>query len=392
MKKHQLLAVLCTGLVLSSISFVSNASAQIKGKRGASKQESSSSSKKAPRPSKISSLQTILRERNTGGLAPSAPCTTSVAITVGQPIDGGLATGDCVLDDGTLIDFYNFKGTAGQAIWISMNSAAFDTYLYLLDDAGKVIDENDDSGSGSNSRIPEGGGIMTLPYTGDYLIGANSFSPTTGAYTVSLNTDAVCSPALIFYNQTVSGVLATPDCAINISAQPYYTDLYTFYGVAGKQISITMASAAVDSYLVLHTPSGTGSLADDDSGGGSDARIPASGTFTLPETGTYTIEASTFNTAAVGNYTLNVVGPATGSISGRIVTPAGAGLRNATVSITIAGVAVRVTTSAFGFYTFNNVPTNATYVITVPSRLFRFSPRTVIFNDDLTNVDFTGLE
>jgi len=303
--------MLCFSFIIPGSSFITGLNAQTKGKRTARTPINQSKSQKTPSDLKAPSSQKIIRARKAGNLNAGDPCLEDTPITLGQTLNGNLAAGDCLLDDGTYIDFYSFSGTAGQPISVSMNSGVFDTYLYLFDDAGDIIDDNDDTGTvGTNSRIPVDGGVITLPYTGEYFIGANSYEPDTGSYSVSLNTDAACTATAISYNQTVNGNLATSDCAVNIGGDPFYTDLYTFSGTAGQQISIAMNSSAVDSYLVLHTPSGDGSLDDDEGGGSPNARIPAgSGLFTLPETGTYTIEASSFNPFEVGAYTLVLTGP-----------------------------------------------------------------------------------
>lgn len=80
-------------------------------------------------------------------------------------------------------------------------------------------------------------------------------------------------------------------------------------------------------------------------------------------------------------------------VSGRVMTPDGRGLRNATVSITdSSGISRVTTTSSFGFFTFENVTTGGTYTFSVSSRLYRFAPRTLQVNDNLTLADFVGLE
>ncbi len=80
-------------------------------------------------------------------------------------------------------------------------------------------------------------------------------------------------------------------------------------------------------------------------------------------------------------------------VAGRVTTPDGRGLRNAAVAITDPqGVQRTATTSSFGFYTFDNVRVGETYVIGVSSRLYRFASRNLVVNDNLTNVDFVGLE
>lgn len=80
-------------------------------------------------------------------------------------------------------------------------------------------------------------------------------------------------------------------------------------------------------------------------------------------------------------------------VSGRVVVPDGRGLRNATVSITDSnGVSRATTTSSFGFFSFDNVRTGGTYTFSVSSRLYRFAPRTVQVDGNLTLADFMGLE
>ena len=84
---------------------------------------------------------------------------------------------------------------------------------------------------------------------------------------------------------------------------------------------------------------------------------------------------------------------AAASVSGRVITPDGRGLRNATVSITDPrGVRRTVTTSSFGYYSFENIPADEAYKIAVSSRLYRFASRAVQVEDNLSNVDFVGIE
>lgn len=111
----------------------------------------------------------------------------SIPIAAGQTINDALTTSDCVFSGTTRrVDVYQFHGTAGQQIVINMTSSAFDTYLYLLNPNNQIITEDDDGGTGNNSRIPETGSF-TLPVTGTYTIYATSFSNgTTGAYSLNL--------------------------------------------------------------------------------------------------------------------------------------------------------------------------------------------------------------
>ena len=84
---------------------------------------------------------------------------------------------------------------------------------------------------------------------------------------------------------------------------------------------------------------------------------------------------------------------ATVTVSGRVLTPSGQGIRNAVVSlIDSQGVRRTATTSSFGNFIFENVGTGETYVIAVSSKRYRFASRNLTVNDSLTNVDFMGLE
>ncbi len=81
------------------------------------------------------------------------------------------------------------------------------------------------------------------------------------------------------------------------------------------------------------------------------------------------------------------------TVSGRVTTPDGRGLRNAVVAIIDSlGVRRTATTSSFGLYSFDNVVTGETYIISVSSKRYRFAPRNLLVNDNLRDVDFVGLE
>jgi WD40 repeat protein len=82
------------------------------------------------------------------------------------------------------------------------------------------------------------------------------------------------------------------------------------------------------------------------------------------------------------------------SVSGRVLSAAGSGIRNVRISLTDANGATRTAiTSSFGHYRFENVEVEQTYVISVSSRRFNFAnpARVVAVADEVTNLDFTAL-
>ncbi len=82
-----------------------------------------------------------------------------------------------------------------------------------------------------------------------------------------------------------------------------------------------------------------------------------------------------------------------GSIAGRVLTPSGQGLRNATVTlIDPNGNRWTATTGSFGNYQFENLELGRDYMVTVNSRRFRFATRTINLASNLSGVDMIGLE
>jgi hypothetical protein len=125
------------------------------------------------------------------------PCSTALApsVTVGQTINGALATTDCKLTDDTYADGYAILVTTATNVQIDM-TASFDTYLVLLEllsngslaqrafnddvDPDDPADPNDPVDT--NSRI-----TFTLQPNVQYFILANSFDPNvTGSYQLKI--------------------------------------------------------------------------------------------------------------------------------------------------------------------------------------------------------------
>ncbi len=81
------------------------------------------------------------------------------------------------------------------------------------------------------------------------------------------------------------------------------------------------------------------------------------------------------------------------TVSGRVTTPSGVGLRNVFVSLIDANNVRRTaSTSSFGNFVFSDVVSGQTYTLAVASRQYRFAPKTMSVTSNVTNVDFVGLE
>lgn len=245
----------------------------------------------------------------------SAPACVSSAISVGATGDGsGFFTAQdevadfsnsasflSLLAPGTLINssvpgggFANFQGTSMATphvagAWAVLKSkkptATVDEILNALRNTGLPIT---DVNGITKPRIKVDAAINA--------IGGNNSCPITP----------------IFVGQTINGALSTGDCRYPLGSQ-WFSDAYSFNGVAGQRVAITMTSLAFDTWIALVGPSGTELSTNNDGGGGTNSRIPAdTGFFTLPATGTYVIQASSNFVNDTGGYTLSLSGPPTG--------------------------------------------------------------------------------
>ncbi len=81
------------------------------------------------------------------------------------------------------------------------------------------------------------------------------------------------------------------------------------------------------------------------------------------------------------------------SISGRVMTPLGVGLRNAMVTLyDETGNRRSALTSSLGYYSFADIKAGETVTIAASSRRYRFQPITRTINESLSDVDLVGIE
>ncbi len=234
-----------------------------------------------------------------------APAPTRV-VAIGTAASGELTPRDAMLTDTSYYQPWAFTGTAGQVVQIDMTSTDFDAFLYLEDQNGNRLATDDDSGGGTNARI-----VYTLPYTGTYRILANAYRRgEKGRYTLRITglgaASATGGTALlpgtrgqILRGQTMTGQLTNSDPKL-ADGSPYQA--WTYVGRAGEQIQVDVVSADFDAYAIIQDTNGNRLASDDDSGGGTNARI----VYTLPYTGAYRLIANTYRPNSYGAYTISV--------------------------------------------------------------------------------------
>ena len=155
-----------------------------------------------------------------------------IPIAVGQTVNSSLFSSSCPLGDGSYFVPYSFSGLAGQQVSVLMTSASFDTFLFLLNPDGSILATDDDGAGGTNSRIPEGSGLLTLPTTGTYVIRANSFDPgATGSFSLTLDGPPLAD--LSVSNTSTSNLVAPGTRVV------YLVNVTNNAGTAATSISVT---------------------------------------------------------------------------------------------------------------------------------------------------------
>jgi hypothetical protein len=111
-------------------------------------------------------------------------CTPKATVTPGATVTGTITYTGCQYTDNSFADLYQMNLTADAAIDLRLNSIEFDSYMVLLDSQGAVIDEDDDGGGNTNSRISRN------LAAGTYYIVAKPFGDYTshGAYSLITST------------------------------------------------------------------------------------------------------------------------------------------------------------------------------------------------------------
>jgi hypothetical protein len=222
-----------------------------------------------------------------------------------QPLDrnGGyikrLSSFSCRGSNGAPVDLFEFTMPADGTAVMVLTSSEMDGYLTLLDDKGSVLRSDDNSYGYGDPMI-----VQYLP-AGTYRLAARSASGVDGGlYEVDVRSTLGPRPLFCGSRQTlapgasVTGAIAYTGC----QSGGAFADVYRVDVPNSGTVDIKLASNDFDAYLVLLDAKGNVVETDDDSGGGTDARIT-----TMLAPGSYYVVArpSTDYTAA-GSYTLTV--------------------------------------------------------------------------------------
>jgi hypothetical protein len=218
-------------------------------------------------------------------------------IGVSSASGSALRYGDSVINTITNMTpqmFYSFRAQRGDLINIRMErvSGDLDPYLQVVDSSAFLLADNDDAtGSGS---LDAGIFNLLIEQDGTYIIKATRYGEaagtSSGRFVLTLeeadnsglgNSPQAAIPILV--GETLDGELTNAN----------YNRYYAFEARANDLITVRMNRTAgtLDAFLILANAGLQQLAADDDSGGGQNARIE---NFLIPADGRYYIIASRF--------------------------------------------------------------------------------------------------
>ncbi len=238
-------------------------------------------------------------------------------LPIGETISHELTAENEILPDSSYAQRYRVQLVAGQQVQITLQGDDFDAYLMLLDDDDTVVARDDDSAGGTDARID-----FTAAKTGPHIIIVNSlgkqeegafalFVEHKGGPQANTNAEPDINIKSISIGQTVTGALTSASAKLDDGT---YYDVYTLTGVPNTTVDILLASVDFDAYLLLSSFSDqelTQLESDDDSGGGTDAKI----TYRIPDSGVYVIRVNTLSEGESGFYVLSVTSSDSSPIS-----------------------------------------------------------------------------
>jgi hypothetical protein len=227
------------------------------------------------------------------------PALVATPIAIGESRAGELTESDGVNDSGARADAYAFTATAGQRIEATLTSDVFDAYLELFNAAGESIDQDDDGGDDTDSRL-----ITTIKDAGTYTLQVRAIGDTLlGAYSLKLAEAAPApTPAALPFGETMQGEITT-ESARDDDGRNYKA--YTFQGSEGNRVQIVVRSGDFDAFVQIGKPGDAfDALGSDDDGlgEGTDSRL----NFILPETGEYEIRASPLGADEKGLFSIEL--------------------------------------------------------------------------------------
>jgi hypothetical protein len=230
----------------------------------------------------------------------------------------------------------------------------------------------------------------------------SSYTASTGLQTGRLNRNGIFSDC--------GAAKATPPLQDNLPNRRYDAFVFTAStsGCTTVTLSTTFNNAGNNMYLAVYGNGGY-NPAVVTSNYLADWGVTTGGLVTVGFDATagqqYTVVVHEITPGSVGvgvAYTLNVTGPIVGAcsfvptaagatVTGRVTSTNGYGIRNAIVALTgSSGQSFTARTNSFGYFRIDDVPSGSTYIATVKAKGFIFTPRSLNVLDSVDGFDLSA--
>jgi hypothetical protein len=254
---------------------------------------------------RVSDTPGPVAEYSCGGMNPGSLTdlpTNGRRLEVGDVVSSSLTGESPTIDEGRRAEAWLLEGRADESVVLTLESSAFDSYLYVTGPGlGDVL--SDDDGAGDlNSRL-----AFTFPADARYIVVASQLSAgPTGAYTLRVEqpidlAELPTEGRTVVVGGVVDGRLGPADPIIR---EGRHGQAWALEGRAGERYVIELFSDDFDAYLYFAGPGLSQPLTDDDGAGDLNSRIEV----TLPRNGTYRVIASALDAGASGRYEIGVTG------------------------------------------------------------------------------------
>lgn len=222
------------------------------------------------------------------------------SLTLGDVKSGALTADSPLITEGMRGQAWSVAGRVGESVVITLESSAFDAYLYFTGPGLEGVMTDDDGGGDLNSLIQ-----VTFPADGNYTAVASALAGSGfGAYTIRLEEPPDLSTLdtagrVAEVGGTMTGQLTTDDPIVIDGRRG---QAWLLEGRAGERLTIDLISDDFDAFLYFSGPAIAAPIFDDDGAGDLNSRLVV----TLPEDGAYRIIVSGISADATGGYELQV--------------------------------------------------------------------------------------
>jgi hypothetical protein len=194
-------------------------------------------------------IGSLARSRGNGQGAGVTFCESCLTgpVPCGGTVTGSLAAGDCFFTDQSFFELYELIIPPGKLVDLRLSSAAFNCFLFVMDETCELVLVNDDCHGGTTDSC-----LLAMQLPGRYFVGVNSVAGgETGDYTLEVicSDNGVCAcPAEPIVCGDTQGQLDPEDCPL---PGDRFHDVLRFEVTASSLVNISVPDAAFTPALTV---------------------------------------------------------------------------------------------------------------------------------------------